>query len=143
MTIISLMLGWLALAGFLCSGVIFTNGFPELPFLFGFLALAYGLTAALACVGLWKMEIWGLKALRSWLCVLILFFVSFSYVFYDYALGVYLALSDSLSFSVFYLGGFILMFVQNSAPSHNKSFKFVPGLRPSTGHKTAAQFYAA
>ena len=29
------------------------------------------------------------------------------------------------------------------AMKYNKSFKFVPGLRPSTGHKTAAQFYAA
>ena len=27
--------------------------------------------------------------------------------------------------------------------SHNKSFKYVPALRASTGHKTAAQFYAA
>jgi hypothetical protein len=26
--------------------------------------------------------------------------------------------------------------------THNKSFKFVPALRASTGHKTAAQFYA-
>ena len=25
----------------------------------------------------------------------------------------------------------------------NKSFKYVPGLRPSTGHKNAAHFYAA
>ena len=27
--------------------------------------------------------------------------------------------------------------------AHNKSFKFVPALRASTGHKNAAQFYAA
>ena len=26
---------------------------------------------------------------------------------------------------------------------HNKAFKYVPGLRPSTEHKTAVQFYAA
>ena len=27
--------------------------------------------------------------------------------------------------------------------TYNKSFKYVPALRASTGHKTAAQFYAA
>ena len=33
--------------------------------------------------------------------------------------------------------------VINDTGSHNKSFKFVPALRASTGRKTAAQFYAA
>jgi len=32
--------------------------------------------------------------------------------------------------------------VINDTGSHNKSFKLVPGLWPSTGHKTAALFYA-
>jgi hypothetical protein len=32
---------------------------------------------------------------------------------------------------------------QNMSLVYNKSFKFVPGLRPSTGHKNAAHFYAA
>jgi hypothetical protein len=31
----------------------------------------------------------------------------------------------------------------STANPYNKSFKFVPALRASTGHKTAAQFYAA
>jgi len=29
------------------------------------------------------------------------------------------------------------------ASQDNKSLKFVPGLRPSTGHKNAVHFYAA
>ena len=33
--------------------------------------------------------------------------------------------------------------VTNDTGSYNKSFKFVPGLRPSTGPKKAAPFCAA
>ena len=33
--------------------------------------------------------------------------------------------------------------VINDTGSHNKSFKFVPGLWPSTGPKKAAPFWAA
>ncbi len=33
--------------------------------------------------------------------------------------------------------------VINDTGSHNKTFKFVPGLRPSTGNRNAAHSYAA
>jgi hypothetical protein len=34
-------------------------------------------------------------------------------------------------------------FKEDFGMQDNKSFKYVPGLRPSTGHKNAAHFYAA
>ena len=87
MTILSLVLAWLGLAGAGNGWLILSGSFAEMPAVFGVLALAYSATAFPACIGLWRMQSWGLNALRAWMGVCVLFFASFTYAFSDFILG--------------------------------------------------------
>jgi uncharacterized membrane protein (DUF2068 family) len=102
-TVLSVLLGWLAIAGFgnaiawnlpsvramlsqLPTAV--SNAMPD-GLLFATLALAYGATATASCVGLWRMRPWAPQAYLAWCIVLLV-------------LGVYLSL---LSFGLFLIAG--------------------------------------
>ena len=64
LTIISLLLAWLALAGFAnaAAGLMGNRIIPA----------AYGLTALIAAVALWKKKPWGFTAFITWSVVVIL-----------------------------------------------------------------------
>ncbi len=71
-TIISLMLGYLSIAGF-ANAVIMAKGvfLPIVPVWFSIVALAYGATAFGACRALWKRRNNTVVWLRAWFVVLI------------------------------------------------------------------------
>jgi uncharacterized membrane protein (DUF2068 family) len=74
-TIVCLALGWLALAGFVNAFVFLSGIETPMPMYVGFIAAAYGITALVATIGLWRMQKWGLQSLRAWMlvCVVLLF----------------------------------------------------------------------
>ena len=98
-TVLSFVLGWLAIAG-IGNAIVWNLGAVQsllaqmptshqIPPIFGGLlftstALAYGFSAAAACVGLWRMRPWARKAYAAW-CVTVLL------------LGVSMALSGTAS----------------------------------------------
>jgi hypothetical protein len=63
-TIIAILLGWLAVAGFV-NGATGMMGNQILP-------TASGITALLAAIGLWKMRTWGLAAYIMWAIIALL-----------------------------------------------------------------------
>ena len=64
LTVISIILAWLALAGFVnaLAGIL---GSPVIP-------AAYGATALLAAIGLWRARLWGFAAYVAWVIVVII-----------------------------------------------------------------------
>ncbi|MEW8101056.1 MAG: hypothetical protein AB2785_04740 [Candidatus Thiodiazotropha endolucinida] len=69
-TVLSLLLGWLSLAGFGNSYIMMSNSGYGSP-AFGIGAAAYGILAFAACVGLWKMKRWGYTAYLLWAAAVI------------------------------------------------------------------------
>jgi uncharacterized membrane protein (DUF2068 family) len=72
LTIVALLLGWLALGALVLS--LTAEALAELHVrwqLVRFGALIYGLTAAVAAVGLWKRRRWGYFAFLAWGAVLL------------------------------------------------------------------------
>jgi hypothetical protein len=67
-TILCLALGWLTIGAFGNSYLIIA-GELGLPWYHGILAVAYGVSTLLACVGLWRMRVQGLYWLRAWMLV--------------------------------------------------------------------------
>ena len=77
-TFLCLVLGWLTLAGVANGAILLQGRFgPLLPEWMASIAFAYALTAAASAIGLWKMRKWGLRALRTWMAVVVGFFVCF------------------------------------------------------------------
>lgn len=64
LTVISIILAWLALAGFV-NAVAGMMGSPIIP-------AAYGTTALLAAIGLWRVQLWGFAAYVAWVIVVII-----------------------------------------------------------------------
>ena len=77
-TLLSLFLGWLSLAGFGNSYIMMTNPSYGTP-VFGIGAAAYGCLALTACVGLWKMKYWAYTAYLLWAAVAIVFCFLFQF----------------------------------------------------------------
>ena len=75
-TISALVLGWLAMTGFLNGWVILTDLSSELSKSIGYIAIIYGITALLSTIGLWYMKSWSLVAIRSWMGVCLLFLIA-------------------------------------------------------------------
>ena len=86
-TLLSLVLGWLTMAGIGNGWAVLSGSFAPLPPVLGYLALAYAATAFTACLGLWRMKNWGLIALRSWMGVCALSLIVFMYIFSEMVLG--------------------------------------------------------
>jgi len=74
-TISALVLGWLAMTGFLNSWVILTDLSSELSKSIGYIAIIYGITALLSTIGLWCMKPWSLVAIRIWMGVCLLYLI--------------------------------------------------------------------
>lgn len=68
-TILSLLLGWLALAGFANCIIQFNMTRSISTALFAF---CYGLSALASAVGLWKFRPWAFKAVTLWVIVVAL-----------------------------------------------------------------------
>lgn len=86
-TILCFALGWLAIAGVGNASLILTGKFSAMPIYLGAFAALYGITATLACVGLWRMTIWGLRSLQVWMLVCLAMLVAMIPTFGDLALG--------------------------------------------------------
>ncbi len=94
-TVLAILLGWLAVAGFgnaiVWRGVSARVAAPEnTPLaevlaitgspLSSALALAYGVTALVACIGIWRMHSWMVYAYKSWIVAVGALFVWMSFV---------------------------------------------------------------
>jgi len=105
MTVISVVLAWLALVGAVNAWFIFTGEVPDLPPAFGIAAVAYSLAALSACIGLWRMAPWGLRALHAWMVVCVLIFAGFAYLFDNFIRGSIPGLIGFILFiGLFFLG---------------------------------------
>ena len=82
-----LFLGWLTLGAIGNAYLILTGQFAGLPVYLGFFAVAYAITASVACVGLWCMKRWGLYGLRGWMLVCLSMLVAMIPAFAGVALG--------------------------------------------------------
>ncbi len=74
-TISALLLGWLAMTGFVNGWVILSDLTNALPASNGYLATLYGVAALFAAIGLWCMKKWSLVATRCWMVTCILFLI--------------------------------------------------------------------
>jgi hypothetical protein len=64
-----LALGWLSIVGVGNCYLLLTGQFAGLPAYLGVFMAAYVLSALFACIGLWRMKMWGLRSLRIWMMV--------------------------------------------------------------------------
>ncbi len=71
-TVLSILLGWLALGAFVLTFTAETLAELQARWqLVRFGALVYGLTAAVAAVGLWKLRRWSYLAFLAWVAVVL------------------------------------------------------------------------
>jgi hypothetical protein len=98
-TIICLLLGWLAFAGFANAVMIFFNDMLPIPKWFGLFALAYGVTAFAATYKLWRMDRSGVAWMRSWASVVILMSFAMIPIFSDLALGGIVGMMGFIAFT--------------------------------------------
>ena len=68
-TVLCLILAWLTFAAAGNSYFILTGQFAGLPVYLGVFAVAYGVSALVACIGLWRMKRWGMYWLRAWMVI--------------------------------------------------------------------------
>ena len=94
----SLLLGWLAVAGALNAWFIFSGDYPELGLMFGFVALLYAAAALSSCIGLWLMKSWAPRALHGWMVMCLLIFAAFAFLFDDFFKG---GIPGIIGFAVF------------------------------------------
>ncbi len=80
-TLLCVLLGWFAFAGFANAAVLLSGKGAVLPRWVGVVDGAYGLAAYAAAVGLWRMLPWGRHALRAWMATCLLLLVSFWVLF--------------------------------------------------------------
>ena len=71
MTAFCLLLGWLSFAGYANALLISLGKMLPFPNWFGFLALAYGITASVAAYKLWRMDGSGIAWFRRWAIVVV------------------------------------------------------------------------
>lgn len=71
--VLAVLTGWLALAGFANAVVMLTfgrsAGYGTVPL--GLLAVAYGITAAVACAGFLRVARWALAAYLAWVAAVL------------------------------------------------------------------------
>ena len=82
-TVLCILSGLLTLAGIGDSIVILSGNIEAIPTWLGYFTLIFGLTAGGVAAGLWRMQRWGLLALRFWFvaCAMLLF--ASAYAFYS------------------------------------------------------------
>lgn len=86
-TVLAILLGWLAIAGGLNAWFIFRGDSPDLGMVFGVGALVYALAALAAAIGLWRMASWAPGALHAWMLICVLIFAGLAYSFDDFIRG--------------------------------------------------------
>lgn len=97
-TVLSLMFGWLSIAGFLNAWGGLSGAFEVMPKPVAFLALIYAIAAGAAAIQLWRFRPSAIIAIRSWMAVCGLFIITLSFFFWNMILGGSIGL---LSFGVF------------------------------------------
>ncbi|MDH3977339.1 MAG: hypothetical protein OEU86_02395 [Gammaproteobacteria bacterium] len=85
-TALSLLMGWLAFAG-LANAWAILNDTYDLPFYYGAVALAYGVSAGAAAVLLWRMQSAALITIRAWMILCIAFILMFGFSMGDIVQG--------------------------------------------------------
>ncbi len=80
-TAFCILFGLFTLAGLGDSIVILSGTVEVVPTWLGYLTLVFGITAGGAATGLWRMNRWGLFALRCWFvaCLLLIFAAAFAF----------------------------------------------------------------
>ena len=86
-SVICFVLGWLSFAGFGNAAMILFNEMLPIPKWFSLFALAYGVTAFVSTLKLWRMDDAGVLWVRSWAVVVILMSFAMIPIFSDLALG--------------------------------------------------------
>lgn len=75
--ILCLVLAALGVNGLVGASVSFSTTGEFVPLTFGFISLAYGLAAISAAVGIWRLQFWGVVALRVWFASCLISVASF------------------------------------------------------------------
>ena len=75
--ILYLSLAALGVNGLVGASVSFSNAGELVPLASGFISLAYGLAAISAAVGIWRLQYWGVVALRAWFASCFIWLTSF------------------------------------------------------------------
>ncbi len=110
-TAFCILLGLFTLAGLGDSIVILSGQVEVVPTWLGYLTLIFGITAGGTATGLWRMNHWGLVALRCWFvaCLMLIFAAAFAFysaipggitlilIFVAIVTGVYLVLDRYIS----------------------------------------------
>ena len=86
-TVLCILLAWLGLVGLSNAWFIFAGEFPGKGPLVGVGVLVYGVTALVACVGLWRMASWAPKALHAWMLAFVFYLVGHALGFDDFIRG--------------------------------------------------------
>lgn len=86
-SILCFALGWLSFAGFVNAVLIALNDMLPIPKWFTLFALAYGVTAFMATLKLWRMDKSGVAWIRGWAAIVILTSFAMIPIFSDFALG--------------------------------------------------------
>ncbi len=77
MIILCLTLSTLGANGLLGAAVSFSTAGGGVPLAFGVISLIYGFAAISAAVGIWRLQFWGLVALRVWMASCLVSLASF------------------------------------------------------------------
>lgn len=86
-TILSLLLGWLGIVGIMNAWFIFSGQSPDLEPAYGIGAVFYAASSLAACVGLWRMAPWAVRALHAWMLVCVVIFAGFALFEDDFIRG--------------------------------------------------------
>lgn len=101
---LSLLLAWLAIVGAVNAWFVFNGEVTGLHPAFGFAGMLYSISALAACIGLWRMRSWSLRALHGWMILCLLIFAGFAIRFDDFIRG---GVPGLVGFSIF-IGLFFL-----------------------------------
>lgn len=97
-TVLAIILAWLGLVGLSNAWFVFAGEYPDMGPLVGVAALIYAVSALGACVGLWRMAPWALKALHTWMLVCVAIFLGFALGFDDFIRG---SIPGMIGFAIF------------------------------------------
>lgn len=75
--VLCLVLAALGVNGVVGASASFSTAGEFVPLVFGFISLVYGLAAIFAALGIWRLQLWGLVALRVWFASCLISVASF------------------------------------------------------------------
>ncbi len=114
-TILSLLLGWLAVAGFANAVIHFKSNHGSI--LMGALAFFYGVTALTSTIGLWKLKSWAYRSFLAWSIVVVATLLAFQFGMYRTPLLAFLGFSAL----ILVLLAMVAIYIKNNLPATSQA----------------------